>query len=96
MKYKNNLRVARLAHEKTEKEIARILGIKYQQYQRYEQGKYQMPVEMYKTLARYYKGGFSVDYLCAVIFDPDGKLVGFPTPAQKQRDLDRIYSKVPQ
>lgn len=54
--------------DKTQEEIAALLGTTRQQYARWESGQWQMPIEHYKTLARYYN--VSVDFLCGLISKP--------------------------
>ena len=62
------LRDAREDHDKTQTEIADILETTQQQYQRWESGEYQMPIEHYKTLAEYYN--VSLDFLAGMIDIP--------------------------
>lgn len=59
-----NLREAREEHEKSQEQIARLLQTTRQQYARWESGGWQMPIEHYKTLARYYN--VSLDYLAGL------------------------------
>ena len=47
--------------DKSQTEIAEILGMKQQQYARYESGLQEIPVHHLITLAEYY--GVSLDYL---------------------------------
>ncbi len=54
--------------DKTQDEIAEIIGTSQQQYYRWESGNYQMPIEHLKTLARYYN--VSLDYLAGLISEP--------------------------
>ena len=56
------IRDLREDNDKTQIEIAKLLGMKYQQYARYENGEREMPIHHYVTLAEFY--GVSVDYLC--------------------------------
>ena len=64
MEFYQRLREVREDNEKTQQDIADILNMKYQQYARYETGKQQMPIEHYKTLAKYFD--LSIDYLCGI------------------------------
>ena len=48
-------------HDLTQKEVAAQLNIDQRTYSNYETGKRSMPIEHYRTLARFY--GTSVDYL---------------------------------
>lgn len=68
MKYNNNLRAFREDHDKTQKQIATILGILQEQYSRYELGYRQMPIEYYKILSIIFD--VSIDYLCAARTQP--------------------------
>lgn len=59
-KYKR-IKDMREDNDLTQQDIANILGIKYQQYQRYENGQYEIPVHQLIKLAAYYN--VSIDYL---------------------------------
>lgn len=59
--YLRRLRELREDCDKTQKEIANILGIKQQQYNRYEIGQRDIPLDNLITLAKYYK--VSTDYI---------------------------------
>ncbi|MBQ7907247.1 MAG: helix-turn-helix transcriptional regulator [Clostridia bacterium] len=54
--------------DKTQEEIATILGIKRQQYARYESGLQEIPLHHLITLAKYYN--VSLDYLTGLIVTP--------------------------
>ena len=56
-----NIRLLREEKGYTQNEIAEILNIKQQQYQRYESGKIEIPIKFVKQLATLYK--VSTDYL---------------------------------
>lgn len=58
------IRDTREDRDLTQKEIADVLGIRYQQYQRYETGEYEIPVHQLIKLAEFY--GVSVDYLVSI------------------------------
>ena len=62
------LRDLREDNDKSQDEIAQILGIKRQQYGRYETGKQELPMHHFITLARYYN--VSIDYLAGLIDTP--------------------------
>lgn len=47
--------------DRTQRDIAAILGISQQHYSRYETGEYELPLRHFITLAEYY--GVSADYL---------------------------------
>ena len=68
MRYYQNLKEAREDTDKTQAEIAALLGISQQQYARWESGTWQMPIEHYKTLARFYN--VSLDYLAGLVDTP--------------------------
>ena len=55
------LRDMREDADKTQTDIANVLGIKQQQYARYESGTNEIPLHYFIILARYY--GVSLDYL---------------------------------
>jgi len=61
VKYYQRLKDIRKDNDKSQEQIARIIGTSQQQYGRWEQGIWQMPIEHYKTLALYYN--VSIDYL---------------------------------
>lgn len=54
--------------DKTQEEIAQILGISRQHYSLYESGKREMPMHHFITLAKYYN--VSLDYLADLISSP--------------------------
>lgn len=55
-------------HDLTQADVAKIIGTSQRQYCRWEMGQWQMPIEHYKTLARYYE--VSLDYLAGLISKP--------------------------
>ncbi|MBO1678680.1 helix-turn-helix domain-containing protein [Bittarella massiliensis (ex Durand et al. 2017)] len=59
--YQQRLRDLREDHDKTQAEIAAVLGTSQTMYARYERGANEMPVRHVITLCRYY--GVSADYL---------------------------------
>ena len=64
MQFYQRLRDVREDADKTQAEIAAILRTRQQQYARWESGAWQMPIEHYKTLARFYN--VSIDYLLGI------------------------------
>lgn len=68
MKFYQRLKDAREDANKTQCEIADFLGTSQTQYSRCERGEWQMPVEHYKKLARYYN--ISIDYLAGILNTP--------------------------
>ena len=61
MTYQRRLRDLREDHDKTQQQIADILGTSQTMYARYERGANELPRRHLLTLADYY--GVSVDYL---------------------------------
>ena len=61
MTYQRRLRDLREDHDKTQQQIADILGTPQTMYARYERGANELPLRHLLTLADYY--GVSVDYL---------------------------------
>ncbi len=59
--YLKRLRELREDRDKTQTEIAKILGMKQSQYSRYENGIRDIPLDSLITLAKYY--GVSTDYI---------------------------------
>ena len=68
MQFYQRLRDVREDADKTQAEIAALLGTRQQQYARWESGAWQMPIEHYKTLARFYN--LSIDYLAGLADTP--------------------------
>lgn len=62
------LRDVREDHEKTQAEIAYILGTVRNQYQKYEAGLQELPMHHFVALARYYN--VSLDYLAGLTDTP--------------------------
>lgn len=58
------IRDTREDRDLTQKEIAEVLGMKYQQYARYENGEVEIPLHYLIKLAEFY--GVSVDYLVSI------------------------------
>ncbi len=56
-------------NDKSQSEIASLLGMKQQQYARYENGIQEIPFHHVITLARYYN--VSIDYLSGLISVPE-------------------------
>ena len=61
MEYIKIIRDLREDHDKTQQEIADILGTSQTMYARYERGANEMPIRHLITLCRYY--GVSADYM---------------------------------
>ena len=61
MTYQRRLRDLREDHDKTQQQIADVLGTSQTMYARYERGANELPLRHLLTLADYY--GVSVDYL---------------------------------
>ena len=59
--YMERLKILREKNEKLQKDIAQVLNMKQQQYQRYENGKTEMSIGLLNILADYYKT--SIDYI---------------------------------
>ncbi|MBQ9745175.1 MAG: helix-turn-helix transcriptional regulator [Clostridia bacterium] len=68
MELYQRLRDLREDADKTQEEIATLLGMKQTQYSRYERGERELPMHHFKTLARYYN--VSLDYLAGLIDIP--------------------------
>ena len=62
MKTEQILKEIRKKNGYTQSQIAQLLGIKPQNYYRYESGKRELPMHLYIVLADFY--GVSLDYLC--------------------------------
>ncbi|MBO5092606.1 MAG: helix-turn-helix transcriptional regulator [Clostridia bacterium] len=58
------IRDTREDRDLTQKEIAEVLGMKYQQYARYENGEVEIPLHYLIKLSEFY--GVSVDYLVSI------------------------------
>lgn len=57
----NRLRDLREDHDLTQSEIAKFLGCSQTTYSRYETGNLNVPIDILKKLARFYK--VSIDYI---------------------------------
>jgi transcriptional regulator with XRE-family HTH domain len=68
MYYYNRLRDMREDNDKNQSQIAELLGMKQQQYARYESGVTEIPLHHLITLAKYYN--VSLDYLTGLISAP--------------------------
>lgn len=64
MDYITRIRNLREDTDKTQQEIADILGTSQTMYARYERGANEMPIRHLITLAKYYS--VSLDYLCGL------------------------------
>ena len=61
MDYVKRIRDLREDHDKTQQEIADILGTSQTMYARYERGANEMPIRHFIVLCKYY--GVSADYI---------------------------------
>ncbi len=68
MKYYQRLRDMREDSDKSQADIAALLGTTTQQYCRYERGNRELPMHHFITLARYYN--VSLDYLAGLTDNP--------------------------
>ena len=68
MNYYQRLRDIREDMDKSQAEIAKVLGIQQTQYSRYERGTQKMGIDKYVVLAKYYN--VSLDYLCGLVDKP--------------------------
>ena len=68
MQYYQRLRDVREDNEKTQAEVAELLGLYQTHYSRYERGERELPMHHFITLARYYN--VSLDYLAGLIDTP--------------------------
>ncbi|MBO5294877.1 MAG: helix-turn-helix transcriptional regulator [Clostridia bacterium] len=68
MHYYQRLCDLREDHDKTQAEIADLIGTTQQQYCRYEKGVRELPMHHFITLAKYYN--VSLDYLAGMIDTP--------------------------
>ena len=59
--YMERLKILREKNEKLQKDVAKVLNMKQQQYQRYENGTTEMSIGLLNILADYYKT--SIDYI---------------------------------
>ncbi|MBE6636144.1 MAG: helix-turn-helix transcriptional regulator [Ruminococcaceae bacterium] len=64
MKYIKIMRDLREDNDKTQREIAEVLGTSQTMYARYERGANELPIHHLITLCRYY--GVSADYMLGI------------------------------
>ena len=69
MYYYQRIRDLREDADKTQDEIAKLLGTTQQQYYKYESGIRELPMHHFIKLARYYN--VSLDYLAGLIDSPE-------------------------
>lgn len=69
--YYKRIRELREDNDKTQKEIADILGTTYQYYSAYERGLRDIPFQRIIMLAKYYH--VSIDYIAELTDEPDLK-----------------------
>ncbi len=68
MHFYRRLKDLRIDNDKTQGDIAEILGTVRGQYLKYENGQQELPMHHFITLAQYYN--VSLDYLAGLIDDP--------------------------
>ena len=68
MHFYQRLKDLREDADRSQTDIAEVLGMKYQQYARYESGEREIPLHHFITLARFYN--VSLDYLAGLIDTP--------------------------
>ncbi len=64
MDYIKRIRDLREDHDRTQQEIAEVLGTSQTMYARYERGANELPIRHLITLCRYY--GVSADYILGI------------------------------
>ena len=64
MRYIKNIRDLREDHDKTQKDIADVLGTSQTMYARYERGANEFPIRHLITLCKYY--GVSADFVLGI------------------------------
>ena len=64
MKYTKRIRDLREDNDKTQQEIAQVLGTSQTMYARYERGANELPIRHLITLCKYY--GVSADYILGI------------------------------
>ena len=64
MQYIKNIRDLREDHDKTQKDIADVLGTSQTMYARYERGANELPIRHLITLCKYY--GVSADFVLGI------------------------------
>ena len=62
--YVKRIRDLRIDHDKTQQQIATVLGTSQTMYARYERGANELPLRHLVTLCRYYK--VSADYILGI------------------------------
>lgn len=68
MQYSQRLRDLREDYDKSQAEIAEVIGTSQSYYAQYENGKRSLPIERAIILAKYYN--VSLDYLAGIIDTP--------------------------
>ncbi len=68
MIFYQRIRDLRIDHDKSQAEIAKVIGTSQSYYAQYESGKRSIPFERVILLARYYN--VSIDYLAGIIDTP--------------------------
>ena len=70
-KYVKNMRDLRIDHDKTQKQIAEVLGTSQTMYARYERGANELPIRHLLILCDYY--GVTADYLLGLSEEKEPK-----------------------
>ena len=70
------LRALRMASDKTQKEIAAVLGTSQTMYARYERGANELPIHHLLALCHYYR--VSADYILGLVDEKGNSLYGKP------------------
>ena len=84
--YYQRIRDLREDHDQTQKQIAEILKMKYQQYARYENGDREIPLHHLIALAKHYN--VSLDYLAGLTNTPR-TLSGEPYKVSKKYNISQ-------
>ena len=92
------LKDVREDHDKTQSEIAELLGTNQSSYAKYEQGKHMMGIDKYIKLAKYYN--VSLDYLAGIkdTLDeqiPQSKKSDTKILSTQSNELMQAYNRAP-
>ena len=93
MYFYQRLRDLRTDAERTQEDIAALLGISRQHYSLYEKGERELPMHHFVTLAKYYD--VSLDYLAGLLSAPEplSRTPKTTVPPQERR-AEKILSEV--
>ena len=78
MNYHERIKNLRIDHDKTQQEIAELLGTNQSYYAKYENGKRPLPIDRLYVLCEYYK--VSADYILGL---PEGRPYGLSKSRKK-------------